>query len=136
MCSSVINHPVTRAVFLFIYFLWLCWGFVVAWACLWLWQVGGTVCCGARASHCSGFFSRRAQASVVVAPRYRAQVQWLWRRGLVAPRHVGSSQSRHRTCVSCIGRQIFFFLTTEPAGKPHSCIKRSLYMMLETILPP
>ena len=22
---------------------------------LWLWQVGATLCCGARASHCSGF---------------------------------------------------------------------------------
>ena len=31
----------------------------------------------------------------------------LWRMGLVAPR-VGSSQTRDRTCVSCIGRQILY----------------------------
>ena len=49
------------------------------------------------------------QASVAAAPRYTAQVQRLWRRGLAAPQHVGSSQTRHRTRVSCIGRQIFFF---------------------------
>ena len=30
----------------------------------------------------------------------------------------GSSRPRGQTCVSCIGRQIFFFLTTEPPGKP------------------
>jgi len=35
--------------------------------------------------------------------------------GLVVPRHVGSSQTRDRTCVSCIGRRFF---TTEPPGKP------------------
>ena len=37
----------------------------------------------------------------------RAQAQWLWCAGLVAPRHVGSSRTRARTCVPCIGRQIF-----------------------------
>ena len=35
-----------------------------------------------------------------------AQAQQLWLRGLVAPRHVGSSQTRARTRVPCIGRQI------------------------------
>ena len=29
--------------------------------------------------------------------------------GLVAPRHVGSSPTRARTCVPCIGRRILFF---------------------------
>ena len=48
----------------------------------------------------------------------------------VAPRHVGSSQTRARTHVPCIGRQILNhcatreapagrFLTTVPRGKPH-----------------
>ena len=32
--------------------------------------------------------------------------QQLWRMGLVAPRHVGSSRTRARTRVPCIGRQI------------------------------
>ena len=35
----------------------------------------------------------------------RAQAQWLQHTGLVAPRHVGSSQTRDRTRVPCIGRQ-------------------------------
>ena len=30
----------------------------------------------------------------------------------------GSSQPRDRTCISYIGRWIFFFLTTVPPGKP------------------
>ena len=34
-----------------------------------------------------------------------AQAQQLWLTGLVAPRHVGSSQTRARTHVPCIGRQ-------------------------------
>ena len=34
------------------------------------------------------------------------QAQQLWCKGLVAPRHVGFSRTRDRTCVPCIGRQI------------------------------
>ena len=34
-----------------------------------------------------------------------AQAQQLWLTGQVAPRHVGSSQTRARTRVPCIGRQ-------------------------------
>ena len=36
----------------------------------------------------------------------RVQAQYLWRTGLVAPWHVGSSQTRALTRVPCIGRQI------------------------------
>ena len=36
----------------------------------------------------------------------RVQAQQLWHTGLVAPWHVGSSQSRARIRVPCIGRQI------------------------------
>ena len=43
------------------------------------------------------------------------QAQYLWRTGLVAPRHVGSSQTRARTCVPCIGRQILNHCTTREA---------------------
>ena len=35
--------------------------------------------------------------------------------GLVAPRHVGSSQTRARTHVSCIGRQILNHCATREA---------------------
>ena len=35
--------------------------------------------------------------------------------GPVAPRHVGSSQTRARTCVACIGRRILNHCTTREA---------------------
>ena len=44
-----------------------------------------------------------------------AQAQQLWLTGLVAPRHVGSSQTRARTCVPCIGRQILNHCATREA---------------------
>ena len=36
--------------------------------------------------------------------------QWLWRTGLVAPWHVGSSWTRDRTRVPCIGRRSLLFI--------------------------
>ena len=44
-----------------------------------------------------------------------AQAQWLWRMGLVAPQHVGSSWTRARTHVSCIGRRILNHWATREA---------------------
>ena len=40
------------------------------------------------------------------------QAQYLWCTGLVPPRHVGSSWTRARTCVPCIGRWILNHCTT------------------------
>ena len=84
-------------IYLFIYGCvgssFLCEGF------LWLWQVGATLHRGARASHYRGL-------SRCGAPAPDAQAQQLWLTGLVAPRHVGSSQTRARTRIPCIGRQI------------------------------
>ena len=42
----------------------------------------------------------------------------MWRTGLVAPRHVGSSQTRARTRVPCIGRRILNHCATREA---HVC---------------
>ena len=39
----------------------------------------------------------------------------MWRTGLVAPQHVGSSQTRAQTRVPCIGRQILNHCTTREA---------------------
>ena len=87
-------------------------------------RAGATLCCGAWASHCGGFFCCGAwalgmRASVVVArglrscnAGFRAQAQLLWHMGLVAPQHVGSSQTRDQTHVPCIGRQILNHCTT------------------------
>ena len=44
-----------------------------------------------------------------------AQAQQLWLMGLVAPRHVGSSQTRAQTRVPCIGRQILNHCATREA---------------------
>ena len=38
-----------------------------------------------------------------------AQAQQLWHMGLAVPWHVGSSQIRGRTCISCLGRQILYY---------------------------
>ena len=51
-------------------------------------------------SRCAGFSSCSTWA------------QQLWRMGLVTPRHVGSSRTRDRTCVPCIGRRILNHCTT------------------------
>ena len=51
-----------------------------------------------------------------------AQAQQLWLTGLVAPRHVGSSQTRARTHVPCIGRQTLNHCATREA--------QSLYLLI------
>ena len=48
-------------------------------------------------------------------PGSRAQAQSLWRMGLVAPRHVGSSWTRDQTRVPCIGRRILNHCATREA---------------------
>ena len=91
-------------------------------------RAGATLCCGVLVSHCGGFsccgaWALGTQASVVVARGLqqlwlagsRAQAQQLWRTGLVALRHVGSSWARARTCVPCFGRQILNHCATREA---------------------
>ena len=80
----------------------LCEGF------LQLGQAGATLHRGARASHYRGLSCCGAQAP-------DAQAQQLWLTGLVAPRHVGSSQTRARTRVPCIGRQTLNHCATREA---------------------
>ena len=43
----------------------------------------------------------------------RVQAQQLWRRGLVAPRHVKSSWTRDQIHVSCTGRWMLYWATSE-----------------------
>ena len=65
--------------------------------------VAASLCCGAQAPD--------------------AQSQQLWLTGLVAPRHVGSSQTRARTHVPRIGRQILNHCATREAlGKIFSYV--------------
>ena len=62
----------------------------------------------ARAPHYCGLSCCGAQAP-------DAQAQQLWLTGLVAPRYVGSSQTRARTRVPCTGRQILNHCATREA---------------------
>ena len=80
----------------------LCEGF------LQLWQAGATLHRGARVPHYRGLSCCGAQA-----PDARAQQLWLT--GPVAPWHVGSSQTRARTRVPCIGRQTLNHCATREA---------------------
>ena len=75
-------------------------------------QAGATLHRGAWASHYRGLSCCGAQAP-------DAQAQQLWRTGLVTPWHVGSSQTRARTRVSCIGRQNLNDCATREAPKVH-----------------
>ena len=47
-----------------------------------------------------------------------AGLQYLWRMGLVALRHIGSSWTRDRTCVPVLAGG---FLAVRPPGKPSPC---------------
>ena len=71
-------------------------------------QAGATLYRGARASHHPGLSCCGARAP-------DAQAQQLWLMGPAAPRHVGSSQTRARTRVLCIGRQILNHCATREA---------------------
>ena len=73
-----------------------------------LWQAGATPHRGARASHYRGLSCCGAEAP-------DAQAQQLWLTGPVAPRHVGSPQTRARTRVPCISRQILNHCATREA---------------------
>ena len=99
-------------IYFLIYYLFIIFGCVgSSFLCegfLQLRRVGATLHRGAQASHYRGLSCCGAQAP-------DAQAQQLWLTGPVAPRHVGSSQTRARTCVPCIGRQILNHCATREA---------------------
>ena len=103
-------------IYLFIYGCvgssFLCEGF------LQLRQAGATPHRGAQASHHRGLSRGGAQAP-------DAQAQQLWPTGPIAPRHVGSSQTRARTRVPCIGRQTL----------NHCATREALTHYFESLLP-
>ena len=102
----------TAPVYFFIFFnlfnLWLCWVFVSVRGLSLVAASGATLHRDAWASHYRGLSCCGAQAP-------DAQAQKLWLTGLVAPRYVGSSQTRARTRVPCIGRQILNHCATREA---------------------
>ena len=66
-------------------------------------------------SRCTGFSSCSTQAWQLWLTGSRTQAHQLQRMGLVAPRHVGSSWTRARTCVPCTGRRILNHCATREA---------------------
>ena len=89
-------------------------------------RAGATLHRGARASQCRGLSCCGAQAP-------DAQAQWLWLMGLVSPRHVGSSQTRARTRVSCIGRQILNHCATREARNLSFLKNKFIYLFLAVL---
>ena len=87
----------------------LCVGF------LYLRRVGATLHHSARASHGCGLSCCSLSCCGAQAPN--VQAQYLWLTGLVAPQHVGSSQTRARTRVPCTGRQILNHCATREAPR-------------------
>ena len=71
-------------------------------------RAGATLHRGARACHYRGLSCCGAEAP-------DAQAQQLRLTGPAAPRHVGSSQTRARTRVPCIGRQTPYHCATREA---------------------
>ena len=103
-------------IYLFIYLFWLCWVFGSCEGFLWPRQVGATLHRGAgTALHRDARASHRRGPSRCGAQAPDAQAQQLWPTGPAAPRHVGSSQTRARTRVPCISRQILNHCATREA---------------------
>ena len=118
--------------FFFFFFIVFCFIFWPHWSSLLLMGFSPVVMSGGYVpSWCVGFslwclFCCGAQApghmrSVVETPRLRAQAQYLWLTGLIAPQPVGSSWTTDRTPVSCVGRQILNHWTTKEALCVHAC---------------
>ena len=112
---------------LFIYF-WLHWVFVAArglslvaasggYSSLWCmgFSLQWLLLLRSTGSRRVGFSSCGMWAQQLWLAGSRVQAQQLWRTGLVAPWHVGSSRDRARTRVPCIGRQIPNHCTTREA---------------------
>ena len=79
----------------------------------------GPAGCRVQASHCGGFSVVGHGLSGTGAPAWwlpgcRTQAQQLWCRLVALPR-VGSSQTRDRSHVSCIGRWILYHYSTREA---------------------
>ena len=103
---------------------WLCWVFVAEGVFLWLWRVRATLslCCSGLPLLYTGLSlwwllllqspgAKRLQPWIVALLSSTAQAQQLWMSS-IAPRHVGCSQTRNRTHVSCTGRQILYHWAT------------------------
>ena len=116
--------------FIIIYF-WLCWVFVAARGLSLVAASGGYSslrCAGfslrwllllrSTGSRRPGFSSCGTRTQPLWLAGSRAQAQQLWCMGPVTPRLVGSSRTRARTCVPCVGRRILNHCATREALPP------------------
>ena len=94
--------------FIFKFYFWLCWVFIAVHR-LSLVAASG----GCSSLPCVGF--SLWWLLLLWSTGSRAWAQQLWRRGLVAPWLVGSSRTRARTRVPCIGRRILNHCATKEA---------------------
>ena len=125
--STSVSFIATLFIYLFIYYLWLCWVFGSCEGFLQPRQAGATphrgagtaLHRGARAFHHRGPSRCGAQAP-------DAQAQQLWLTGPAAPRHVGSSETRARTRVPCTSRQTL----------NHCATREALHLCLYSCLTP
>ena len=73
-------------------------------------------------------------AAAVAAYNSGAQAQELWRSGLVARQHVGSSQTRYWTHVPCISSWILNHRTTTEVPGFSSSSRKELYLLYSSSL--
>ena len=124
----VILFNFVKNLFILFIYSWLCWIFVAvrgvslvaaSWGYSLLQCVGFSLwwllSLWSRGSRRAGFSSCSTQAQQLWLTGSRAQAQQLWHTSLVAPQHVGSSRTRARTHVPCIGRWILNHCTTREA---------------------
>ena len=109
--ASVVTSPRLFLTLVFFFFFGCVGSSLLRAGFLQLPRAGATLRCGAQASHCSGPLCCGDWLQVRGPQQLwhtgsRAQAQQLWLTGPVALRHVGSSWTRARTRVPCIGRRI------------------------------
>ena len=130
VCSVFIYFLIITLKFILFIYFWLHWVFVAAHRLSLVVGIGGYSslwCVGfslrwllllqSTGSRRAGLSSCGTQARYLWLTDSKAQAQQLWRTGLAAPRHVGSSRSRAPTRVPCIGRRILNHCATREA--PH-----------------
>ena len=104
---------------------------------IWAFHCGDFSCCGTQALGCVG--------SAVAPPGLWSTGSLLWRKGLVALRHVGSSWIREPTRVSCIGRRVLYYWATREARSwllftkdlswiTRTCEKKNKFWISDSIL--
>ena len=76
--------------------------------------------------------SRSTGSRCAVFSSCGTRAQWLWRMGLVAPRHVGSSRTRARTRVPCVGRWIPLHHQGSPHGADSCAVPMALFCLTKS----